>query len=271
MINKLLKKFVNILIVLIIPVFTLAQDFEVAPAIIFFNAEPGQSQTAQIIITNHSNEKSSFTATLHDFIINKEGNFVDMPAGKTEHSLAKWIHINPVFVEINPNEAKQVTVSIQPPTGDYSTRWANIYIKSTKEQTALVADKNLRAAVVVEGQIAVKVLQSPKSNINYKMKITGLTEITTAQDTTRRFKALVDNFGDKITNCKIIFLASNLSTSEEKKITEFKFTSYPDSQREIIMTVSKNALPPGKYALAMILDYGKQSNLEGTQMIINVD
>jgi len=268
--NSILKLISTILLQLVISNIT-AQDFEVSPVIINFNAEPGQTQTIPISILNHSNTKNSFSILLGDFIINKEGKKVEMPAASTEHSLANWISINPPFVEMNPNEQRQIIVSIQAPIGDYTTKWVNIYVRSTTEQTALLADKKLQTGLVISGQILIRVYQSPKSNVNYRMKIMGLSEITTGTDTLRRFKAKVDNLGDKISDCKITLLASSLSTAEEVKLQVIKLKSFPDSQQDIELQMAKDALPLGKYALAAILDYGSQSNLEGTQMIITVD
>ncbi len=268
--NSILKLLSTTILLLLI-LKSNAQDFEVSPVIMNFNAEPGQTQTIPINIFNHANTKSSYTIILSDFIVNKEGKKIEMPAATTEHSLVNWISINPPFVEMNPNEARQIIVSIQAPVGDYTTKWASIYIRSTAEQTALLADKKLQTGLVVQGQIVIRVYQSPKSNVNYRMKIMGLSEITTGADTLRRFSAKVDNLGDKISNCKVTLLASNLSTAEEIKLQEIKFKSFPDSELEIKLQMTKNALPPGKYALAAILDYGKQSNLEGTQIVIIVD
>jgi hypothetical protein len=265
-----LKHTVLILLFLIkIP--ALAQDFEVAPGIMQFTAEPGESKTMALTIINHANVDQEFNVRVKDFMFNKEGRIIQMPEGSTEHSLAKWISINPPHLNLKPNESKQILVSIQAPVDDYTTRWANLIIRSVEEQTAAFADKKVKTGLLVAGQIVVQIYQSPKSNINYKMKITGITEITTGQDSVRRFKALVDNIGDKITKCKVTLLANNLSTAEETILQTVNFKMLPDGQREIVLKMSKNALPPGKYALAAILDYGKQSNLEGTQMIITVD
>jgi len=248
-----------------------AQDFEVSPAIIDFNAEPGQTQTIPINIINHANKRSSFIITLGDFIVNKEGQKIQMPPASTEHSLVNWISINPPFLEMNPNESRQIMMSIQAPVGDYTTKWANIFLRTTTEQTAMLADKNLQTGMLLQGQIVIRAYQSPKSNVNYRMKITGLSEISTGTDTIRRFRANVDNLGDKISECKVTLLASNLSSGQETKLQEIEFKSFPDSQTDIKLQLAKDALPPGKYALAAILDYGSQSNLEGTQMLITVD
>lgn len=247
----------------------ISQDFEVAPAKIFFEAEPGQSQTIPVTITNHSNIKQAYIMELSDFIVNKEGQSVMMPASSTEHSLVNWLRINPPFIELNPNESRQIMLSIQAPTGDYTTKWANVFVKATTEQTAFNVDKGTQTGLQVSPQIVIQVHQSPKSNVNYRMKISNLTEITSPNDTLRTFQAVIDNLGDKITQCKVILLAADLSTAKETIITEVKFSSYPDSQR-IMKLIMKNILPAGKYALAAILDYGSRNNLEGTQLLIDV-
>ncbi len=246
-----------------------AQDFEVAPAKIYFEAEPGQTQTIPVTITNHSNGKQAYIMELSDFIVNKEGQYINMPAASTEHSLVNWISVNPPFIELNPNESRQILLSIQAPSGDYTTKWANVYIKATAEQTAFSVDKATQTGLQLSPQILVRVHQSPKSNINYRMKISNLAETTAPTDTIRTFQAIVDNLGDKITQCKVILIAADLSTAKETIITEMKFPSYPDSQRQIKLMM-KNILPPGRYALAAILDYGNKNNLEGTQMLIEV-
>lgn len=264
------KKNYILLIFLSIALGLHAQDFEISPVSLVFDAEPGQTQSKTITITNHANRKSAFTVVLQDFVLNKEGKKISVKTVDTEHSLVNWLSINPPFLEMNPNETRQIIVSIQAPVGDYSTRWANILIRNTQEQTALTADKSVQTGMNILGQIAIEVYQSPKSNINYKMKLTGLTEITTLNDTLRRFKAIVDNIGDKISHCKVTLLASNIANAKEKSLQVIKFTSFPDTQREIYLSFNKKELPSGKYALAAILDYGKQSNLEGSQIIINV-
>jgi hypothetical protein len=248
-----------------------AQDFEVSPVKIDFTAEPGQTQTIPLNILNHSSQKSTFIIQLGDFVINKEGAKINMPQGTTEHSLVNWMSINPPLIELNPNEAKQIMVSIQAPAGDYTTKWANIFVTNTIEQTASIADKALKTGVLVQGQILVRARQSPRSNINYKMKITNLSLETSLKDSVTVFSVNIDNMGDKITDCKVVLLGSNLNTAQEKKIDEINFESYPDSQLKIKLRMNKGFLQPGKYAMAAILDYGNKANLEGAQMLLDIE
>jgi hypothetical protein len=248
----------------------ISQDFEIAPVKIFFEAEPGQTQSMPLSILNHSNHKQAYILELSDFIVNKEGEHISMPAASTEHSLVNWISINPPFIELNPNESRQVLISIQAPSGDYTTKWVNVYVKATSEQTAFNVDKGTQTGLVLSPQIVVQVHQSPKSNINYKMKVGNFVEITAPGDTVRTYQVTVDNMGDKISQCKITLLASDLSTGKEYMLTNTQFTSYPDAQLIKKLPVKKK-LPVGKYALAAILDYGSKTNLEGAQLVIEVE
>jgi hypothetical protein len=159
---------------------------------------------------------------------------------------------------------------MQVPVDDYSTRWAMIYVKTTQEQTAFSADKELRAGVTVSGRIGVLVFQSPKSNTNYSATINNLIETTEEKDTVRRFTANIDNIGDKIMQCKVYLIASNIETAEEENFDPVTIESYPKSSQTVDLKIPKNFLPPGKYALAAVLDFGSRTNLEGTQLLITV-
>lgn len=247
-----------------------AQDFEVSPTILEFKVEPGQSQSIPISIINHSNMNNAFNIILMDFIINKEGRKIPMPAATTEYSLVNWLSVNPPFLELNPNESRQVIVNLQAPVGDYTSKWAYIYIRNTKEQTSLLADKKMQAGLNLQGQIIIQAIQSPSSNVNYKMKIAGLQEEISTIDSMRVFKAKVDNIGDKIAKCKVTLIATNIDTAKETILHEKKFKSFPGSEFDINLQFKKGVLQKGNYALAAILDYGKQSNLEGSQILIEV-
>lgn len=269
-ITKMKEKVILLSIVLFSFFNVFAQDFEVAPVKLNYTAEPGETQSKTITIRNHANRKSAFVVTLGDFQPDSKGNKKQMKANTTKHSCANWISISPAFFELNPNDEKTITVNMQVPVDDYSTRWAMIYVKPTKEQTAFTADKSLRAGVTVSGRIGVQVFQSPKSNTNFSAKINNLIEVTEAKDTVRKFTANIDNVGDKIMQCKVYLIASNIKTTEEKTFKPVSIESFPKTSQTVELKIPKNLLPAGKYALAAVLDFGSKTNLEGTQMLIIV-
>jgi len=264
-----MQKVYYILILFLIANFSTAQDFEVAPVTIDFNAEPGETQTKQLTIKNHGNKKIDVLLALQDFLVNKEGNAEFKQANSIRNSIANWVSISPSFVTIAPSQSQTVNVTLQAPMDDYSSKWGIINVTPTKERTAFDAGGNLSAGIGVLGRINVNVFYSPASNQNYKAKISNLKEITQENDTSRIFSANIDNIGDKITECKVYLIAANLSTAEEIQLDPVSLIAYPKSAR-IVKLPLPNVLPKGKYSLSAILDFGSSSSLEGTQIIIDV-
>jgi hypothetical protein len=248
-----------------------AQDFEVAPVRLDFNAEPGENQTKTINIKNHSNKKTSFVVALSDFLPGSDGTRKALPPNTTRRSAANWLNINPSFFELNPGDEMPIQVTMLVPGDEYGAAWCMLYIQPTREQTSWSADQGLGAGVTVSGRIGVMVYQSPGSNSNHSIKVTNLTEVTGSEDTDRIFNATIDNLGDKVTVCKVHLIASNIQTAEEKQFPSFEIETYPKMTRTVEVKLPKGELAPGKYAIAVIVDYGPRYALEGAQLIVDVN
>ena len=264
-------KFSLLIIALTIVFESKSQDFEVAPVRLDFNAEPGDNQTKVINIKNHSNRKASFIVAISDFIPSSDGSRQIMPPNTTRRSAAQWLNINPSFFELNPGDQIPIQVTMLVPGDEYGAAWSMIFIQPTREQTSWDVDKALGAGVNVSGRIGVVIYQSPSSNTNHSVKVTSIQEITKFEDTNRTFSATLDNLGDKVTNCKIHLIASNIKTSEEFQLPSFEVETFPKMTRNVEIELPKGKLLPGKYALAIIVDYGPRFSLEGAQMIIDVE
>ena len=266
--NKI-KYFIFISVIIIFHIELKSQDIEVSPVSLLFNAEPGETQTRLITVKNHGNKNTEILLSLQDFLIGKEGEREYLPANSTRNSIANWISISPSFINIPPNEEKTVSITLQAPIDDYSSKWGIVSVSTTTERTAYNAGENLTAGVGVLGRINVNLSYSPASNQNFKAKISNLKEITTEEDTVRVFTANIDNIGDKITECKVYLIAANLQTAEEKQFPPITVTAYPKSARLVELKLP-DVLSKGKYSLSAILDFGSRSSLEGTQIIIDV-
>lgn len=248
---------------------TKSQDFEVAPIKLDFSAEPGEAQTKTVTIKNHGNKKSSMILSLNDFLPSNEGGIEYLPANSTNRSFANWININPAFFELNPGEEKVVSISMQIPIDDYTSKWGVIFVQTTKEQSPLGVDEGVSAGIMLSPRIAIKVFQSPGTNQNYAIKIGNMEEITVPGDNNRIFSVNVENIGDKITKCKIHLIASNLSTTEETQYPAQTATVFPKTYTKVKLTLPSDLIP-GNYSLAAIIDYPTARTLEGTQMLIEV-
>lgn len=246
-----------------------AQDFEVSPLELLFNAEPGESQTKFLKIKNHRNKTETFIINLSDFTSNEKGDNKFVDAGSLKNSFANWVSVAPSFFELKPNEDIEVSVTMTQPAQEYGSKWGVIFIRTAKEQTSFSVDKGISAGMNISGRIAINVFQTPETNKNFKATIQNITEVDVTENT-RVFTAVVNNLADIITNCKVHLIATNIATSEEETFAPQEFVLYPKTIRKVEMELKKK-LPKGTYSIAAILDYGSRTSLEGTQMIIKVE
>jgi uncharacterized membrane protein len=247
-----------------------AQDFEVAPVRLDFTAEPGENQTKTINVKNHSNKKTSFIVDITDFLPSSDGSRQALPPSTTRRSAANWININPSFFELNSGDEIPIQITMLVPSEEYSAAWCMLYVQPALEQTSWNAEQGLGAGVNVSGRIGVTIYQSPNSNTNHSIKVSNLIEVTGSEDVDRKFTATIENLGDKVTPCKVNILASNIETAEEKQFPSFEIETYPKMARNVEVKLPNGELQPGKYALAIIVDYGPRYALEGAQIVIDV-
>ena len=246
-----------------------AQDFEVSPVLMGFNANPGEIQSKTIILINHSSKPQKYTFKLSDYDVDIEGVKKSLPLGSSKRSIGDWVTINPSFVELNPNQAVTIDVLMTVPKDGFNTRWGMIYVELTREQSALEADQNLATGVVVVPRIVVLVKQSPSSNNNYRATIDGLKEVTKAGDAFRSFQVMISNTGDNIIDANVSLALANIADASEEKYNPTQVTVYPGMVRRVVLQLPAK-LSKGQYALAAILDYGHRQPLEGTQILLEV-
>lgn len=246
-----------------------AQDFEVAPVIMNFDANPGQIQKKVMTIRNHANIKQAFTFNFGDYEVNEEGKKIRQAAGTSKRSCASWITVTPNLLELNPNEERTVTVLMTVPKDGFATKWGMIYVQASSEQTGSEIDKQLATGIKVTPRIAVLISQSPKTNKNYKAKIYNLKEVTTKKDSLKTFHVVVENIGDKIIEGNVQLLLADMSTAIETKYKPKKNRVFPGEKRTFTLTLP-NGISSGKYVLAAILNYGHGTALEGTQLLVEI-
>ena len=249
---------------------TFSQDFEVAPVLVSFDANPGEIQTRILTIRNHSNDRQKFVLNLNDYVFTETGSKQAVEAGSTPRTLADWLTINPAFVELNPNESAEVQLIMSVPRSGFNTRWGMIPVEIAREQSATSADKQLATGVLLIPRIVVLIKQSPRSNQNYKGIVTSLTEVTKEGDEFRSFEATLVNQGDKVIDAKVFLAVANMDTMEEEQLQATNVTLYPDQSRKQVLTLRKK-LTPGKYAIAYLMDYGHRSSIEGSQILLEVE
>ena len=89
---------------------SMCQDFEVAPVILNFDANPGEIQEKSIHVKNYGNKVQSFQASLFDFKV-ENGKRIKQKAGSNSRSLEPVLTMSPLGkTTVNP----EITVRIVP-------------------------------------------------------------------------------------------------------------------------------------------------------------
>jgi hypothetical protein len=246
-----------------------AQGFEVSPVILHFDAESGSSQTKTLVISNYFSKRRAFTVSLSDFTRDSTGSKKYFDAGTFSKSCSDWVTISPSFVEINPNEVQEITVTMKVPPGENGTKWCMLRVSATKERTAFDADKGTSSGVIVTPTIGVHIYQSPKSNMNFSATISNLKEVTKQTDKERKLSVFVENTGEKNIEAKLFLLIADLEKATETKTKQTKFPLFPGGTRRVELSLPTD-LAPGNYSVAAILDYGHNTPLEGIQTEIEI-
>ncbi len=247
-----------------------AQELEVTPGTLMFNINPGASQTQQVFVRNKAKTPQNFVFNLADWLIDDKGETKYFPPGTTGRSCSEWITVSPTLVTLQPNESATVNITMLVPNDTYSTKWSVLFVQSAEERVGPRAvDKEVQMGLQVAARIAIPIYQSPTSNRLYNGIVEGLHESIDANNL-RSYQTMVINTGDKILNCKVYFIVSNLSTAEEFTSEPVEFMLLPESNKTVGYTMSE-PLKPGRYSIAAVLDYGHNEELDGVQVEIEVE
>lgn len=263
----MIKRVICLLSLILSSIAFYGQDFEVSPVKLMFYAEPGSSQIRTLVVKNHGNSTSAFLLSSGDYIINSQGKREYVPANTNKRSISSWMTISPTFFEVPPNQEQIVSISVQPPIDEFGSRWGVIYVRTAAEKMTFEADKTLSAGMQLSPRIMVDVIQTSQGHGQLSVKIDQLRETSSNNPEKRMFTALVTNNNDIILQCKSYLILSNMQTNVETIYSPINFELYPKNTRRIDFELP-SGLEKGLYALAAILDYGSNSTLEGTQIVI---
>lgn len=245
-----------------------AQGLEVSPVRFDFSLEPGANQSQTLTVRNTTNKPATYTLSAADWYLDENGDVVRQEAGENTRSCAEWISFSPALVDLEANGSQEVTVSLNVPAGESATKWSIAYITLQREQTAPQADKDLAMGIEVNQAIGVFITQSPQSNRNASAKLSSFEKVTEG-NAVKKFSVVTENTGDKILDCKLFLVISDLQNATEQKLDPINFQVLPEGK-----AVGELALPEGlkkgSYMVAAVLDYGPDYPLEGVQMQVDI-
>ena len=262
------KNFLRVFVLSCLFNVSISQDFEVAPVILKFDANPGEIQEKTIHIKNYGNKIQTYSATLFDFKV-VEGIRVRAKKGSTNRSLEEYLRITPNLFKLNPNEDIYLNVVVTVPKDVLSTHWGYIDIGPAKEKENYVFDKqSLSTGIKIVPKIEILVTQSPKTNVSYHSIIEDFIEVPSTIDSLRVFRTHIKNDGDKILRPNVHLEYGVYETAELIKLAGLEKTIYPGESVEFDLKINKNMII-SKGQIALILDYGYNSKVQGSVIEVN--
>lgn len=140
---------------------------QLSPTLFDFSAQPGQTITRSVRLTNDTSQDISLTYQTGILEASPEGNGVPMllPAPKDIHSIADWVSVpNPTFI-LKPGEKKEVAFDIAVPE---NAEPGGHYAWVAWSETPSDIDGT---SVAISGGVATQILLKVEGNVQEKLTI----------------------------------------------------------------------------------------------------
>lgn len=226
----------------------------------------GASETLAFQLINNEADPLEIQISLADWDRDLHGENRFYPPGTLPRSAAGWLSVSPLRFDLARNEQKDVRFSLRVPRDIEGTYWAAILVEASPKQT----QPQPGTTVVVRRRFAVKIFETPPGTGRRDGRITmldvrGLNPPNAWIEFENRGTVHVQRVSGRIE-------IRDERGSTVDKIEFDSFPTLPGAKRQLKVTSGRkkgDLLPPGRYAVIAILDYGGES-LAGGQYILRI-
>lgn len=226
----------------------------------------GSTETGSFLVINDEAEETTVNVSLADWFraLDGENRFVE--PGTVERSAAAWITVAPTQFFLAPGDSVEVRFTISVPANVAGTFWTALLVEGTPREVQSQAG----TTILVRKRFAVKILETPPGTgtLNGQirdLKITGQNPLTTVIQ--------FENAGlinMPAVKGRVEIRDATGQTIESISIEEFPIL--PGALRKLTIESSRplgEFLPPGRYLILAILDFGGESLLGG-QLVLEI-
>jgi len=232
-----------------------------------FGLPTGTAQTGTFLVINDESEPTTVNVTLADWDRLPDGENRFIEPGSVARSAANWVTFAPAQFTLAPDESVEVRFTLTVPTDITGTFWTALLVEGSPRQVETPGG----TTVLVRRRFAVKILETPPGSGPLEGRITDiqiggqnpLTTVVQFENT-----GLVNMPGVK---GRVEVRDTGGTTVESIPIEEFPVL--PGAQR-VLQVLSQRplgqTLPPGRYQVLTILDFGG-ANLLGGQLVLDIE
>jgi hypothetical protein len=240
----------------------------VSPSSLRFNVKPGSSFHQNVKVTNDSKNVFKFNIAFMDYMQDVTGKPVPAPANY-KYGLSKWVNVAPSYIELKPGESRNLTVTVEIPSGDETAvaAYAIMMINQVTERGVLdpSRDKANTVGLGVTPSIGfgVYVYQNPP---NVKNNMVEISKFAFAKEKDKSvLKMELINKGDGIGFCSTYIELTNVKTGVQKKLPHRQYTILPGFTRFFDFSLPDD-LPKGKYSAVGVMDFGSKDHVEAAEL-----
>lgn len=215
---------------------------------------PGTQQyNVPITVRNSSGSPVHVVASMVDFGLKENGDYLFAAPGTKPYSVMKWASINPREFDVPPDTTEQVRFTISVPASpDLSGEYSGIVFFQTRPMRRA-------ESVMVSVRVATKIY----ATIPHTVKIDGAIAKMTAGNAAggEQYRVLFKNMGNAH-----LYLNGTVQIRKGDDLLQtipMQKEMLVERGGERLIQVQGNALPPGKYQVVAIVDYGGKTETGG--------
>jgi len=232
-----------------------AQDFEVAPVVLNFNATTEKPQSIVLYITNHDETPNTYNLSFSDEYFNQDGKRKYTIAGTTVNSCYKWMSLDKEEVLIGPEQTGSITITMSPNNpGAINTKWLTAFVGIQAESIeGIYGKKATQTGVKIVPRIAVKIIQNFNDKTNVSFDILDSTISYNNKNKMVSFQIRNTTQGE-VTKFRYLFSWFSETTNEEFQSKSNVTTLYPNQIKDISYNLSQ--LDNGAHECLFLIDPG---------------
>lgn len=226
---------------------------DVSPAKLELSMTPGSSYNIPVTVHNGSIDATHIQASLVDFGVSPGGDYEIQRAGSRPYSLMQWASINPREFDLPANTTQQVRLSIALPIGEHLTgEYAGIAFFQTRAVRRA-------GAVALSARVGSKFYLTIPGTVKIDGAISKMTALSSGGGET--YRVLFKNLGNAHE-----YLSGEVQVQKDGATVQqipMQREMLVERGGERLIEVTGNALPPGKYMIVAMVDYGGKTQTGG--------
>jgi len=266
-----MKRKIRVIIIITVLVFvgisvwgTELLQLSVVPLSAWLELGAGGAYSGSFTVTNVSDTTANVNVFLFDFLLGETGEIITLePETLGERSLSSYITYSPEQMTLQPGESRSVTYSLTLLSETNGPCWATLVVTPDEPEEVpveLPETEGITFIVRLHTQYLFTIIQRP---LNPPTPAGQMVEVdvkgAAADDGTRQvtIAATFQNLVDDVRRCKVYF---EIRDPEGEMLARYEeprdLVVFPTAVRVFNHTFEGLEMPPGKYLILGVVDFG---------------